>query len=130
MLSRRSFLRNSGLAMAAGTMLPPFLTRAAFAAQDGGVTGRYGADTILVVIQLQGGNDGLNTVVPYGLDGYYGLRPTLGIKEGDVLKLTDSIGLHPELGKLAERYQAGQVAIIQGVGYPGQTLSHFSATDV
>ena len=130
MPTRRSFLRQSGLALLGSSLLPSFLTRAAWAAQDGGVASRYGSDTILVVIQMQGGNDGLNTVVPYGYDGYYTARPNLAIKEADVLPLTDTIGLHPEMGKLAERYDTGQVAIVQGVGYPGQTLSHFSATDV
>jgi uncharacterized protein (DUF1501 family) len=130
MPTRRAFLQRSGLALVGSTLLPSVLTRAAWAAQDGGVTSRYGDDTILVVIQMQGGNDGLNTVVPYGYDGYYTARPNLAIKEADVLPLTDSIGLHPEMGKLADRFKAGQVAIIQGVGYPGQTLSHFSATDV
>ena len=130
MPTRRAFLRQGGLALVGSSLLPSFLSRAAWAAQDGGVTSRYDGDTILVVIQMQGGNDGLNTVVPYGYDGYYAARPNLAIKAGDVLPLTDHIGLHPEMGKLAERFKGGQVAIMQGVGYPSQSLSHFSATDV
>lgn len=129
MSTRRAFLQRGGLALVGSGLLPSFLSRAAWAAQDGGVTSRYGADTILVVIQMQGGNDGLNTVVPYGYDGYYTARPNLAIKEADVLPLTEHLGLHPEMGEIAERFTAGQVAIMQGVGYPGQPLSHFSATD-
>jgi uncharacterized protein (DUF1501 family) len=129
MLTRRAFLWRSGVAFAASTVVPPFLTRAAQAAQIGS-GGRFGADTILVVIQMSGGNDGLNTVVPYGLDGYRSARPALRIPEADVLPLTDQIGLHPEMGALRDRYQAGQVAIIQGVGYPNQELSHFRAMDI
>jgi uncharacterized protein (DUF1501 family) len=128
MLTRRRFLQQSGIALAVTGVLPSFLTRAAQAAAEGGVTTRYGSDTMLVVIQLQGGNDGLNTVVPYGLDGYAALRPQIGIK--DPLPITDSIGLHPSLGPFQSLYQAGKLAIIQGVGYPNPNLSHFRATDI
>jgi uncharacterized protein (DUF1501 family) len=129
MLTRRQFLWQSGVALAGSTLVPPFLARAAQAAQAGS-GGRYGSDTILVVVQMSGGNDGLNTVVPYGLDGYRSARPTLGIREADVLPLTDYLGLHPEMGPLRDHYQAGEVAIIQGVGYPNQNLSHFRAMDI
>jgi len=129
MLTRRRFLVQGGVALAASTFVPPFLARAAQAAQAGGL-GRYGADTILVVIQMSGGNDGLNTVVPYGLDGYRTARPALGVAESDVLPLTERLGLHPEMGALHERYRAGEVAIIQGAGYPNPNLSHFRAMDI
>ena len=130
MLTRRQFLGRSAVAMAGSAFLPSFLHRAALAAQQGGSLGRYGDDTILVVIQMTGGNDGLNTVVPYGLDGYYEARPSLSIKETDVLPLTDQIGLHPAMGKIQELYQQGQVAIVQGVGYSNPNLSHFRAMDI
>lgn len=130
MLTRRQFLGRSALAMAGSALVPSFLTRAALAAQQGGSLGRSGDDTILVVVQMSGGNDGLNTVVPYGLDGYYEARPNLGIKQTDVLPLTDHIGLHPQMGKIQELYQAGQVAIVQGVGYGNPILSHFRAMDI
>src|SRR5205807_3028340 len=80
MLTRRQFIGRSALAMAGSAVLPSFLARAALAAQQGGALSRYGDDTILIVIQMSGGNDGLNTVVPYGVDGYYQARPNLGIK--------------------------------------------------
>ena len=130
MLTRRQFLGRSALAVAGSTVLPSFLARAALAAQQGGSLGRYGDDTVLVVVQMSGGNDGLNTVVPYGLGGYYEARPTLGIKESEVLPLTDQIGLHPAMGKLHELYQQGQVAIVQGAGYASPVLSHFRAMDI
>ena len=118
------------MAVAGSAVLPSFLARAAMAAQQGGALGRYGDDTILVVIQMSGGNDGLNTVVPYGLDGYHQARPNLGIKDTDVLPLTDQIGLHPAMGKIQELYQQGQVAIVQGAGYANPILSHFRAMDI
>jgi len=130
MLTRRQFLGRSAMAMAGSTILPSFLARAAMAAQQGGSLGRYGDDTILVVIQMSGGNDGLNTVVPYGLDGYHQARPNLGIKDSDVLPLTDQIGLHPAMGTIQDLYQQGQVAIVQGAGYANPILSHFRAMDI
>jgi uncharacterized protein (DUF1501 family) len=128
MLTRRSFIQRSGMALAVSGVLPSFLTRAAQAAQEGGVTTRYGSDTQLVVIQITGGNDGLNTVVPLANDTYYSLRPQLAIR--DALPLTDSVGLHPSMTALQGLYQAGQVAIVQGAGYPNQNLSHFRATEI
>jgi uncharacterized protein (DUF1501 family) len=73
---------------------------------------------------MSGGNDGLNTVVPYGLDGYRQARPNLGIPEAEVLPLDDRIGLHPALGALHQRYLDGQFAIIHGAGYPNPDFSH------
>lgn len=130
MLTRREFLKVSVAAFAGATALPGFLARAAHAAQQAAVSTQYSSDTILVVVQMAGGNDGLNTVVPYGIDGYRANRVGIGIAEDKVLPLTDRIGLHPDMGKLWERYQAGQVAIVQGAGYPNPNLSHFRSTDI
>jgi uncharacterized protein (DUF1501 family) len=82
-------------------------------------------DRTLVVVELAGGNDGLNTVVPMADPAYRTLRPTLGVT--DAIALDGTIGLHPKLAKLAARYQAGQVAIVEGVGYPDPNLSHFAS---
>jgi uncharacterized protein (DUF1501 family) len=82
-------------------------------------------DRTLVVVELGGGNDGLNTVVPMADVAYRALRPTLGV--GDAIALDDSIGLHPGLTKLAARYHAGQVAIVEGLGYAEPNLSHFAS---
>jgi uncharacterized protein (DUF1501 family) len=85
---------------------------------------------ILVLIQLAGGNDGLNTVVPYADDRYYRLRPSLGIPKDKVLKLDDHLGLNPACAGLHQLAQAGKVAIIQNVGYPNPNRSHFRSTDI
>lgn len=88
-------------------------------------------DRVLVLIQLNGGNDGLNMVIP--LDQYSGLskvRPTLMLPENSVLKLTDKTGLHPAMSGLNRLYQEEKMAVIQSVGYPNQNRSHFRSTDI
>ncbi|MBM2809877.1 MAG: twin-arginine translocation pathway signal [Chloroflexi bacterium] len=130
MLTRRWFIQRAGLAATAATAAPSFFARAAQAAMAGQNAVGYGDDTILVVVQMSGGNDGLNTVVPYGLDGYRQARPNLGVKESDVLPLTDTVGLHPQMEKIRDLYQAGHVAIVQGAGYPNPNLSHFRAMEI
>jgi uncharacterized protein (DUF1501 family) len=82
---------------------------------------------VLVVCQLSGGNDGLNTVVPYAQKRYYTLRPTLGLDDANVLKIDDQIGFHPALDGLSELYREGKVAVIQNVGYPRPNRSHFES---
>jgi uncharacterized protein (DUF1501 family) len=82
-------------------------------------------DRTLVVVELGGGNDGLSTVVPLDDATYHQLRPTLAVT--NPIALDDSVGLHPNLAKLAARYQAGHVAIVEGVGYPDPNLSHFAS---
>jgi len=116
--------------MAAAGAAPSFLSRASNVLAAGPGSSRYGDDTTLVVVQMSGGNDGINMVVPYGLDGYHQARPNIGIADGAVLPLTDSIGLHPQMGKLRDLYQDGRVAIVQGAGYPNPILSHFQSMDV
>lgn len=85
---------------------------------------------ILVVIQLAGGNDGLNTVVPIRNDDYYKARPKLAIKPADALKLDDDTGLHPDLSGWKALYDEGQLAIVEGVGYPNPNRSHFRSTEI
>jgi uncharacterized protein (DUF1501 family) len=85
---------------------------------------------ILVVVQLAGGNDGLDTVVPYGDDSYYRARPTIGIDAKSVLKMSDYVGLHPNLAPLKAIYDSGSLGVVQGVGYPNPNRSHFRATDI
>ena len=87
-------------------------------------------DRVLVVVYFQGGNDGLNTVVPFGLPNYYKYRPSLAVAQGDVLRINDTIGLNPVLAPLKKMYDAGQVAIVQGVGYPNPDYSHFRSTEI
>jgi len=85
---------------------------------------------ILVVIQLSGGNDGLNTVVPVGNDVYYNARPNIAISARDAVSLTNDAGLHPALARLSPLYQEGLLEIVQNVGYASPELSHFTSTDV
>ena len=89
-----------------------------------------GDDRMLVLINLQGGNDGLNCVVPHGLADYYRLRPTLGIPRNDVLHLNDQIGFNPAMRSLKTMYDGGNLAVVQGVGYPDPDHSHFRSTEI
>jgi uncharacterized protein (DUF1501 family) len=85
---------------------------------------------VLVVLQLSGGNDGLNTVIPVSNDIYYKVRPTLGINKQQALSLTDDAGLHPALTSFKTLYDEGQLGILNGVGYPNPDRSHFRSMDI
>jgi uncharacterized protein (DUF1501 family) len=87
-------------------------------------------DRILILIELKGGNDGLNTVVPYADNAYYQLRNTIGIKPDELLKLDDKIGLHPDLKAMLPFWEKNELAIVQGVGYPQANLSHFRSIEI
>ncbi len=87
-------------------------------------------DRVLLVVNLQGGNDGLNTVVPHGLPEYYQYRPTLGVPPNDVLRIDERVGLNPAMAALKAMYDKGQVAIVQGAGYPNPDHSHFRSTEI
>jgi uncharacterized protein (DUF1501 family) len=87
-------------------------------------------DNVLVVVQMAGGNDGLNTVVPWSDDAYHRARPAIGIAANQVLKLDGRIGFNPALKGLHELYRQGRVALVQGVGYPNPNRSHFEATQI
>lgn len=133
--TRREFLRTGLLGGSLSWTLPAFLSRtmeSLHAEADGariqGVTGRDG--NILVVLQLAGGNDGLNTVIPIGNDEYRKARPTLGLPDASILRLDSQTGLHPSLSGLASSYQDGHLAIVQGVGYPNPNRSHFRSTEI
>jgi uncharacterized protein (DUF1501 family) len=86
--------------------------------------------SILVLVQLAGGNDGLNTLIPFEDENYYRLRPTLGIAKDKVLRLNDTIGLHPSCSALHGLFNRGKVAIVQNVGYPNPNRSHFRSTEI
>lgn len=125
MTTRRRFLRDSaGLgvgvgALSVGATVPGLWQRAAMAAEPR-------ADLpILVVVELTGGNDGLNTVIPHADDVYHRSRPTLRVDAKTVLKLDDRVGLHPALKNLHRLWESGDLAVVQGVGYPGPDRSHF-----
>ncbi len=87
-------------------------------------------ERVLVVLQLTGGNDGLNTVVPFGQDQYYRLRPNLGLAKGGLHRLDDMHGLHPAMGTMSELFGEGQLAVIQGIANPTPDRSHFRSMEV
>lgn len=130
LLSRRDIVKGGGM-IAVGLVAPRWLSTIAHAdviRQAGG--GKATGDTVLVVCQLSGGNDGLNTVVPWSNKRYYELRPSLGIPEDQVLKINNDLGFHPALTGLAELFQQKKVAVIQNVGYPQANRSHFKSMDI
>jgi uncharacterized protein (DUF1501 family) len=127
--SRREFLQ--ALAVAGlGATLPAFLTESVFAQQAAGVTPGFKDDRILVVIQLGGGNDGLNTVIPFGDDNYRRSRPNLAVADKDIIRLNDHVGLHSNLAPLQALMEKGDLGIIQGVGYPNPNRSHFRSMEI
>ena len=87
-------------------------------------------DPVLVVLQLTGGNDYVNTVIPYTDPLYRDNRPAVGIAEEQIIKLDDEFGLHPSMGPIKELWDLGKVAIIHGIGYANSVRSHFRAMDV
>lgn len=93
-------------------------------------TGDAPNDTVLVVCQLSGGNDGLNTIVPYQDANYYALRPTLAIPKDKVLQINEPVGIHPAMGAFADLYKAGKVAVVQNTGYPRPNRSHFKSMEI
>ncbi|QJW87964.1 DUF1501 domain-containing protein [Spirosoma taeanense] len=126
-MNRRDFLKNSALTTA-GTMLIPHFLKAYETLAMGQLMAPSGK--ILVVVQLSGGNDGLNTVIPYRNDIYYRERPTIAIQPDNVLPLTDEIGLHPAMGPLRALYDEGLLTVINNVGYPNPDRSHFRSMDI
>jgi uncharacterized protein (DUF1501 family) len=131
--TRREFLRTTVLGGAVTWTVPAFLSRTFSALQSEAaektqpVTGKDG--TILVVLQLAGGNDGLNTVIPATNDYYHKARPNLRVA-ANLYKLTDEFALHPGLMPFKELFDLGQLGIIQGVGYPNPNRSHFRSTEI
>jgi uncharacterized protein (DUF1501 family) len=133
--TRRDFIRSTLLGGALSWTVPSFVAQtfsALHAAADGSLTqvatGKDGP--ILVVIQLAGGNDGLNTVVPYTNDFYYQARPTIAIPANQILTLNDTLGLNPALAGFKSLYDAGHLSVVNGVGYPNPNRSHFRATEI
>ncbi len=124
--SRRQFLGGSIAAsagLAIGSPVPGSWMQAL--ASDA-----VGGERILVVIQFSGGNDGLNTVIPYSNEEYRKARPKLAIAKNDVLKIDDQLGLHPSLGGASKLLERGRLSIVQGVGYAAPNRSHFESMDI
>ncbi|MGZ3764141.1 MAG: DUF1501 domain-containing protein [Mucilaginibacter sp.] len=123
-MRRRDFLKNT--ALASGAFLIPSFLKPLEAIAKGELTGYKN----LVIIQLSGGNDGLNTIIPYGNDIYYQKRNTIAINQADIIKLNDMQGLNPNLSALKEIYDQGWMSIINSVGYPNPDRSHFRSMDI
>jgi uncharacterized protein (DUF1501 family) len=133
--TRRRFLRTSALGVAATWTLPVFLEKTFFAldamaANTLTQTATGKDNSILVVLQLAGGNDGLNTVIPFADDAYHRARPSLALAPGKILELDSYIGLNGKLTGLKALHDDGHLAIVQGVGYPNPNRSHFRATEI
>src|SRR3954463_14584596 len=119
--SRRTFLKSSAGLIALAQGVPQFLLSAsAHAAAASG-------ETVLVVIQLSGGNDGLNTVIPFADDAYRKGRPSLAVGKEQVRKIDDYVGLHPSMEGFSKLLESGRLGIVQGAGYPNPDRSHFSS---
>lgn len=133
--TRRRFLRTSLLGAAASWTLPIFLEKTFFAldamAADSLTQFPTGKDgTILVVLQMAGGNDGLNMVTPFADDAYHRARPKLALPANKILRLNSYAGLNPRLTGLKSLFDDGHLAVIQGVGYPNPDRSHFRSTEI
>ena len=135
LVTRRAFLRTSILGAALSWTVPVFIERTFMTlnaqAADSSLQTMTGKDhPILLVIQLAGGNDGLNTIIPFQDDLYFKARPKLAIPQNQVLPLDSLIGLNPSLALLKGIYDDGHLAIVQGVGYPNPNRSHFRSTEI
>src|SRR6266487_3035450 len=133
-LSRRAMIKDGFLAVSAGMIMPSIFSRGIASARaqsiDGSRIAQASGGRTLIVIQMAGGNDGLSTVIPIGDPLYHQVRPTLAILDAEVLPLDTRLGLHPNLAPLKQLWDGGHMAIIEGVGYPNQSLSHFQAMDI
>lgn len=126
--SRRAMLRMGLGGLGVPLAMPLMFRRMAGALAADDLEGRSDRpERILVVVELSGGNDGLNTVVPFREDEYYRVRPTLAISRNDVLKVSDEAGFHPSLVGFERLYKDGLLAVVEGCGYPNPSLSHFSS---
>ena len=120
-MNRRNWLRLMG----ASALSLPLTTAPAWAVGAG-----LGKDHTLILIELEGGNDGLNTLIPYRDDNYRRVRPTLALPGRDVLQIGGDMGLHPSLSSLAQGWERGEVRLVEGVGYPNPNRSHFRSIEI
>ncbi|MCA9037860.1 MAG: DUF1501 domain-containing protein [Planctomycetaceae bacterium] len=123
-VSRRRFLNQAGAGAAVltlGGFAPDFLQSAAARSKN---------ERILVVVEMAGGNDGLNSVVPFADDEYQKLRPKLALTEMEVIRVNDQLGFHPSLRGFADLLEQNQLAVVQGVGYDNPSRSHFESMDI
>jgi uncharacterized protein (DUF1501 family) len=133
-ISRRAMIKDGLLVVSAGMMMPAIFSRGIASARAQSIEGSHiaqaASDRTLIVVQMAGGNDGLSTVIPFTDSLYHQVRPTLAVPDTKVLPLDTRLGLHPNLAPLKNLWDAGHMAIVEGVGYPNQSLSHFQAMDI
>ncbi len=119
-ISRRAMIKDGLLVVSAGMIMPTIFSRGVASAHaqalDGSRFAQVATDHTLIVVQMAGGNDGLNTVVPFTDPLYHQMRPTLGITDSQVLQLDTRLGLHPNLAPLKQLWDAGHLTIVEGVG--------------
>ncbi|MES2308212.1 MAG: DUF1501 domain-containing protein [Verrucomicrobiota bacterium] len=130
--TRREFLRwglKGASLMATTSFVPSFLTQSLLAEEDQAFW-QKSPERIMVVIQLAGGNDGLNTIIPYTNDLYYKARPLIAQKKETILKINDDLGFHQSLEGFKKLYDSGKLSVVQGVGYPNPDRSHFRSMDI
>lgn len=124
-LTRREFLGSGTIAVSTAALLPPWLQSVAEAAERSSTDNR-----ILVVVELAGGNDGLNTVIPCSDGRYRDFRKAIGVDGAKALPITGELALHPAMGKMQALFKAGKLAVIEGVGYPNPSRSHFRSMEI
>ena len=131
LISRRNFLKSTATLLPAFASLPMVFRRAVASSmlESSSYSSPYQNRT-LIIIQMAGGNDGLNTVIPYTDSKYYDHRSYLAVSDEDVLDLNGELGLHPVLGKMKLLWDQGLLAIVQGVGYENQSYSHFESMHI
>lgn len=123
--TRRGFMRNGALALVGTSIIPAFLTRSIYAEAEKASA----QNKKLVVIFQRGACDGLNTLIPHGEKNYYAMRPSIAVKQQDLIDLNGFFGLHPSLGALKPLYDQGHLAMVHAAGSPDSTRSHFDAQD-
>jgi len=129
MINRRDLIKQSLAVVSLGVAVPGVFGRAVIAAAEE-KNGRSANGKTLVVVQLAGGVDGLNTVVPYTDTAYRSNRPNLGVPEQELLPINDRIAFHPAFAEMKALFDGGKLAVIEGVGYPNPNFSHFKSMDI
>lgn len=127
--TRRDLLRTSLVGLGASAALPSFLQRSYAALAQESRAGEHENERILVVVELTGGVDGLNVLVPIENDHYYRARPTLSIPKAAARRVSDEFGFHPRAAGFERLFKDGRMAVVHGCGYPNSSLSHFSSLD-
>ena len=129
-ISRKEFIKLSSIVAGGTLLIPRWLYPFLSSSNSSNLLRDSFNDKIIVIVNLNGGNDGLNTVIPYQNSNYYNLRPNIAIQSDSVLPITSDLGLHPSLTHLANYWNQGKLCVVENVGYDNQNLSHFRSTDI